>query len=106
MPARVPYSHGLALAALLVALTVALVSRSSQPARPLEPEVAPPPVLAPGQAPTWRAAALKAEEPRGEPVGRAAKVTVPPELQHYAERRRFLAVQVAETHEQDGFCLH
>jgi len=106
MPARVPYSHGLAIAALLFALAFAIFSQSSGPARPVEPEVPPPPVLPPAQVQTWKEAALKVEEPRGEAVGRAARVAVPPELMHYAERRRFLAIQVAETQEQDVTLPH
>ncbi|HJQ71141.1 MAG TPA: DUF5715 family protein [Blastocatellia bacterium] len=51
----------------------------------------------------WRKAALKVEEDRGEPIGRKAHVEVPQELKHYSDRRRFLAVQVAEylTHKFD-----
>ena len=41
-------------------------------------------------------AILKIEEDRGEPVGRKVEVEVPSELKHYSDRRRFLAVQVAE----------
>ncbi|HEV2861822.1 MAG TPA: DUF5715 family protein [Pyrinomonadaceae bacterium] len=41
------------------------------------------------------AAVRKSEEGRGEPVGRKAEIEIPPELKHYAERRRFLAIQVA-----------
>jgi hypothetical protein len=106
MPARVPYSHGLALAALLIALGVAIFSQSSGPARSVEPEVAPPPVLRPAEVKTWKDAALKVEAARGEAVGRAARVSVPSELMHYAERRRFLAIQVAETQEQDVTLPH
>ncbi|PYQ47235.1 MAG: hypothetical protein DMF78_24295 [Acidobacteria bacterium] len=40
------------------------------------------------------------EEERGEPMGLAARVTVPPELQHYSDRRRFLAVQMADSQEE------
>ena len=44
----------------------------------------------------WKEAALKIEEERGEPTGRKAEIEVPAQLKHYADRRRFLAVQVAE----------
>ena len=44
----------------------------------------------------WKEAALKIEEERGEDTGRKAKIEVPAQLKHYADRRRFLAVQVAE----------
>jgi hypothetical protein len=40
-------------------------------------------------------AVLKVEEDRGEAIGRKADVEVPAELKHYAEGRRFLAVQEA-----------
>jgi len=42
----------------------------------------------------------KVEQDRGEPVGRSADVEVPPELRHYSDRRRFLAVQTAEDYQQ------
>jgi Family of unknown function (DUF5715) len=42
----------------------------------------------------------RVEEERGEPMGMAARVTVPPELQHYSDRRRFLAVQMADSQEE------
>ena len=58
--------------------------------------VAPPPTVEPEMIPPWRKAALKVEEDRGEPIGRKAQVEVPEELKHYSDRRRFLAVQVAE----------
>ena len=41
------------------------------------------------------AAVRKSEEGRGEPVGRKAEIEIPAELKHYAERCRFLAIQVA-----------
>jgi hypothetical protein len=64
------------------------------------PYVAPPPAIDAPDAPTWRAAARKVEEPRGEPMGRAASVRIPAELRHYSDTRRFLAVQVAGWREQ------
>jgi Family of unknown function (DUF5715) len=70
--------------------------------RPEEIAVPPPPnALTPPVVRSWREAARRVEESRGEPVGRAAAVVVPPELRHYSDRRRFLAVQVAETRAQD-----
>jgi len=42
----------------------------------------------------------KVEADRGEPIGRDALVKVPAELQHYRDRRRFLAVQAAEFRQQ------
>lgn len=65
--------------------------------------VAPPPTISPEMINPWRKAALKVEEDRGEPIGRKAQVEVPAELKHYSDRRRFLAIQVAEylTHKLD-----
>jgi hypothetical protein len=48
------------------------------------------------EAPSWKKAAQKVEEDRGEPVGKQAKIDIPQQLRHYSDTRRFLAVQVAE----------
>ena len=48
----------------------------------------------------WKEAVDKVEQDRGEPEGRDAKVEVPEELKHYGDRRRFLAVQAADTRAQ------
>lgn len=53
-----------------------------------------------GEFNSWKQAALRVSEERGEPVGKQAKVDVPPQLRHYSDTRRFLAVQVAEWREQ------
>ena len=67
----------------------------------LETYVAPPPQV-PGPAVNrWREAAKRVEEDRGQPTGRAARVRVPPQLLHYADKRRFLAIQVAGWREQN-----
>ena len=47
----------------------------------------------------WGPAAQRVSEDRGEPTGRQAKVEVPPQLKHYSDTRRFLAIQVAEWRE-------
>lgn len=101
MPKRARWIHAGAALALMVALAIGLVSRGSVQAPATEPDVEAPPLLPSAEARTWKQAALKVEERRGEPVGTAASVSVPAELKHYAERRRFLAIQVAETTEQD-----
>ena len=44
----------------------------------------------------WELGARKVKEDRGEPVGKQAKTDVPPQLRHYSDSRRFLALQVAE----------
>jgi hypothetical protein len=49
----------------------------------------------------WREAAKRVEEDRGEKTGRAARVRVPPQLLHYADKRRFLAIQVAGWQEEN-----
>ncbi len=43
----------------------------------------------------------KVKEERGEPVGYEASVEIPAELKHYSDRRRNLAIQSAETIEQN-----
>ena len=42
----------------------------------------------------------RVQEDRGEAMGLAARVVVPAELQHYSDRRRFLAVQMADTRQE------
>lgn len=42
----------------------------------------------------------KIEEDRGEPTGNKAQITVPEELKLYKDKRRFLAIQVAEWRKQ------
>src|SRR5262245_55580299 len=65
------------------------------------PAESPPPNVPPPLMETWKSEALKVEEDRGEPMGLRAQVAVPEELRHYANRHRFLAIQVAESKEQD-----
>jgi hypothetical protein len=84
---------------LFVALAAGLLLRGDRSPDGV-PYVAPPPAIDAPDAPTWRAAARKVEEPRGEPMGRGASVRIPTELRHYRDTRRFLAVQVAGWREQ------
>lgn len=49
----------------------------------------------------YRQALQKVKEERGEPTGYDAAVEVPAELKHYSDRRRNLAIQSAETIEQN-----
>jgi hypothetical protein len=42
----------------------------------------------------------RVEEDRGQRMGLAARVSVPAELQHYSDRRRFLAVQMADSRDE------
>ncbi len=82
----------------LIILTLALIVAldASCARRPKETYVPPPPTIAPPEIDPWKVAANKVEEDRGEVTGRKAEVEVPAELKHYSDRRRFLAVQVAE----------
>lgn len=48
----------------------------------------------------WKEAALKVEQDRGEPMGRAAQVEIPDQVKHYSDTRRFLAIQIAESRKQ------
>ena len=82
-------------------LNVAPVTRpqAPSPAVPAPTPTATPVVLAsvPAPAPgTWEVAIAQVEEARGS----AGRVEVPDDLQHYEDRRRFLAVQMADS--QDG----
>jgi len=89
------------LAPALIALLFAVINRGDvEPVPPPESVAAPPPAVPPAQVNPWRAAARLVEEDRGAPVGRAARVHPPAELQHYPDRRRFLAVQVAAWKEE------
>lgn len=64
------------------------------------PSPTPEPEPTPVAPETWAAAIEKVEERRGSP----GKIDVPPELQHYDDRRRFLALQMADSKEE-GFDL-
>src|SRR5437899_4111252 len=93
--------HAATAVLLGIGLAVALIMWGDLP-KPEELAVPPPPnALTPPVVRSWREAARRVEENRGEPVGRAAAVVVPPELRHYSDHRRFLAVQVAESRAQD-----
>ena len=45
----------------------------------------------------WKEAATRVEQDRGEAIGHSAMVEIPEQLKHYVDRRRFLAVQAADT---------
>ena len=89
-----------ALVVCLIALTDTSCGRKSV-VEERAPAESPPPNVPPPQVETWKTAALRVEEDRGEAMGGRAKVAVPDELRHYANRHRFLAIQVAESKEQD-----
>jgi len=87
---------GCLLVALCPLIALSLTGCRRAP-RSLQP---PPPTVEAPLIDPWKAAAHKVEEERGEPTGRKASINTPAELQHYSDRRRFLAVQVAEMREQ------
>ncbi len=84
---------------LLVALLCAAVFNGANCRKPEPPKFPMPEPPAPVD--PFREAINKLEEPRGEAVGRKAQVTVPAQLQHYADRRRFLAIQQAAWRESN-----
>jgi hypothetical protein len=87
------------LAGGLVAYRLRPQSPSAAPAT--ESAAAPPPAVAPSEVHPWKEAARLVEEDRGQAIGRAARVHVPAELRHYANKKRFLALQVAGWMEKD-----
>ena len=98
---RVSAAAGPCARALAVCL-LALVGSSCEKKPAVEETAeAPPPDMPAPEVETWKSAARRVEEDRGEPMGGQAKVTVPPELRHYVNRHRFLAIQVAESREQE-----
>ena len=64
------------------------------------PAPTPEPTPTPVAPETWAAALARVEELRGSP----GRIEVPSELQHYDDRRRFLALQMADSKEE-GFDL-
>jgi len=58
-----------------------------------------PPAAEAAEINSWTQAVQKVKEDRGEPVGKQAKIETPPQLRHYSDTRRFLAVQYAEWRE-------
>ena len=73
--------------AVLAVILCAACKRSTGPA-PTPPSASEP-------VDPWKEAVTKVEEDRGEAAGRKATVEIPEQLKHYADRRRFLAVQAA-----------
>src|SRR5204863_9934494 len=61
------------------------------------PSPTPEPTPTPLSPETWAAAIEKVEEVRGS----AGKIDVPPELKHYDDHRRFLALQMADSKEEN-----
>jgi hypothetical protein len=54
----------------------------------------------------WQDAMSRVEQDRGEPMGRQAKVDVPPQLKLYEDSRLFLALQIAEAAQQQFHTPH
>ncbi|MDQ3818949.1 MAG: DUF5715 family protein [Acidobacteriota bacterium] len=104
MKERKAHSSLLIAGALFVALAFALVlmplglKRRSQEG--LSGLLLPAPARADAaEVGSWAQAARRVTEDRGEPTGSRAKVDTPRELRQYSDKRRFLAVQVAEQRE-------
>ncbi|HWC75818.1 MAG TPA: DUF5715 family protein, partial [Blastocatellia bacterium] len=76
------------LALLYLCVSLTLSCRTSQPIPPAAVHAAPDPLAS---------AIARVEEARGEATGDLAPLEVPAELKHYSDRRRFLAVQIAES---------
>lgn len=94
-PRRVWYLVLALAATVALALAFLLEGRMRDGRRPPRSVAAPPPAVPEEEVDPWQEAAEKVEEDRGEPMGRAARVRVPPQLQHYSNKKRFLAIQVA-----------
>src|SRR6185503_16246745 len=94
---------GVLVIAVIAGGLVAYQRRPHGPTAAPAPEsaAAPPPAVAPSEVHPWREAARLVEEDRGQAIGRAARVHVPAELRHYANKKRFLALQVAGWMEKD-----
>lgn len=84
------------LFAVAAATTIALAGGACRRGQLAEPAKRAPEGVPAAKIDPWKQAALKIEEERGEDTGRKAEIEVPAQLKHYADRRRFLAVQVAE----------
>jgi hypothetical protein len=80
---------------------VLFITPASRQQPPPPPEVPPPMDLPTRELRTWTSQVRLVEEARGEPIGRRAHISIPAALLHEADRRMFLAVQVAESQEQE-----
>ena len=99
-------SNALAVALVAAATVTAGACRDASRSAEVAPESTPattPVVEAPAAIPSappdpfsWVAAIARVEEVRGS----AGRITTPGELQHYGDRRRFLAVQMADSREE------
>src|SRR5438046_3399529 len=80
-PVRWPWLlvAGMVAVGVEVAMLQQLAPRAPVEAPAIESVAAPPPALHPAEINSWKAAALRVEEDRGRPIGRAARVQVPAE---------------------------
>jgi hypothetical protein len=95
----------LAVALVAAGTVTAGACRNTTPTADISPTSSPAPTAA-AESPTipsappdpfsWASAIARVEEVRGS----AGRITTPPELQHYDDRRRFLAVQMADSQEE------
>lgn len=92
----------IAAAALVVVFAAAGLYAWKRARRAAAPATAPEQTqVSPAEPPDLqRIAVRRVEEDRGQPVGNRADIEVPAELKLYKDRRRFLAIQVAEAREQ------
>ncbi len=105
-PSTRPLRKARALAAALILLTIFIIGgfyawknrRTSALFDPLPHHGGATPGIV---ASPYQLAVQKVEQDRGEPTGNQASISVPAELKHYTDRRRFLAMQVAEWREQN-----
>lgn len=97
----------LAIALVAAAVVTGGACRNASPSAEVMPQSAPattamaegPAQVAPSAPPdpfSWAAAIARVEEVRGS----AGRITTPAELHHYDDRRRFLAVQMADSREE------
>jgi len=101
LPRPRPVTRWPGIIGVAAALGLAFAATGSRTPWPPEPTVAPPEDTGVVVLRSWKEAARRVEEDRRERVGNRAIVPVPPELLHYDDRRRFLAVQVAATKQRD-----
>ena len=106
---RVHGSRAIGLSIGLAAMLASGSCRKPEPSTQATPQTAPGPTATASESPaanasvgappdpfSWAAAIARVEEVRGS----AGRIEVPPELRHYDDRRRFLAVQMADSQEE------
>ena len=99
-PRRLPPPRWPWKTTLLATVGLSLAAPGERSSRPPEPIALAPEDASATVLQTWTEAVRRVEEGRRERVGSRVVVPIPAELRHYDDRRRFLAVQAAETREQ------